>query len=39
VIENLKDSKERKNKSKIARKFVDGKGSLEIINRIMKELL
>ena len=39
VIENLKDSKERKNKFKIARKFIDGEGSLKIIDKIVKELL
>ncbi|MBA7574080.1 hypothetical protein ES708_15882 [subsurface metagenome] len=39
VIEHLKDSKERNNRFKIARKFIDGKGSLKIIDRIMKELL
>jgi len=39
VIEHLKDSKERKNKCKIVKKFIDGKGSLKIIDRIIKELL
>ena len=39
AIERLKDSKERKNKFKIAKKFIDGKGSLKIIDRIVKELL
>ena len=39
MIEHLKNSKERKNKFKIARKFINGKGSLKIIDRIMKELL
>jgi len=39
VIEHLKNSKERKNKFKIARKFIDGEGSLKIIDKIMKELL
>ncbi len=36
VIENLKDSKERKNKSKIAREFIDGKGSSRISIKLLK---
>jgi len=39
VIEHLKDSEERNNRFKIARKFIDGKGSLKIIDRIIKTLL
>ncbi|MBA7527267.1 hypothetical protein ES705_19443 [subsurface metagenome] len=36
VIENLKNSKERKNKYKITRKFIDGKGSLRISIKLLK---
>lgn len=37
VIENLKDSKERKNKFKIAKKIIDGKGSLRISSKLLEE--
>ena len=36
VIEYLKDSKERKNKFKISRKFIDGKGALNTLTDIFK---
>jgi len=36
VIERLKDSKERKNKFKIAKKFIDGKGSSRISIKLLK---
>ena len=39
AIERLKDTKERKNKIKTAKKYIDGKVSLKIIDRIMKKLL
>jgi len=35
-IEHLKDTKERKNKFKIARKFIDGKGALNTLTDIFK---
>lgn len=38
VIEHLKDAKERKNKFKVARKFVDGKGSLRVIRLLLFNL-
>jgi len=37
MIEHLKNSKERKNKFKIARKFIDGKGSLRISSKLLRE--
>jgi UDP-2,4-diacetamido-2,4,6-trideoxy-beta-L-altropyranose hydrolase len=37
VIEHLKDTRERKNKFRIARKFIDGKGSSRIYNKLLKE--
>jgi len=36
-IKYLEDMQVRKNKSKIGRKFVDGKGSLRISNKLLKE--